>query len=93
MFQQGFEKLQTGGEGRMGNLREGYEAEAGFHLGSSEQSCPSLRHPLVDMHQGSRGMPLRAEEMGAAMTALSQGPLSAEATRHGFATLSRPKGE
>lgn len=68
IFQQGFEKLQTGGEGRMGSPREGCEAEAGFHLGSSEQSCPSHRHPLADMHQGLWGVPLRAEVMGVVMT-------------------------
>lgn len=77
MFQQGFEKLQTGGEGRMGNLREGYEAEAGFHLGSSEQSCPSHRHPLADMHQG----PLSAEA-----TQGTASPLSADLRESNRAT-------
>lgn len=54
MFQQGFEKLQTGGEGGMETRGGVMKLRAGFHLGSSEQSCPSLRH-LADMHQGSPG--------------------------------------
>lgn len=64
MFQQGFETLQAGGEGKMGTPRKGYKAEARFHMGCSEQSCPSHQHLLADMDQGSRGMLLRAEEMG-----------------------------
>lgn len=56
--------LQAGGEGKMGTPRKGYKAEAGFHLGCSEQSCPSHQHLLTDMDQGSRHMPLRAQEMG-----------------------------
>ena len=63
MFQQGFEKLQPGGEGQDGSQEGGLRGRSVVPSGV----LPHL-HPRPDMDQGSLGPPPGAEEMGAVMT-------------------------
>ena len=93
MFQQGFETLQAGGEGKMGTPRKGYRAEARFHLGCSEQSFPSHQHLLADMDQGSWGMRLEQRRWGCDDGPRPVSSVCGSHTGHGLATLSRPEGE